>query len=216
MARGRVVDAGTGEGLPYAMVSAAAGEPHVIADSTGAFLFPGLPRGVQNLTAAQLGYARLMLPVPVAEGAEPVEFRLVPDPVAVAGIEVMGDRFRSRRNALPVASRAFDRSRLESSPARDVLDFLQSEGTLSPQACPGPGQRERMYCFYRRGQVVQPQVYLDEALLAEGMVQLDGYLLTDFYLLEVIGGGTMIRAYTKSFLDRLARSPRALAPIVLR
>lgn len=213
---GRVVDESTGKGLPYAVVSAASGEPHVIADSTGVFRFPGLPRGVQNLTAAQLGYARLMLPVPVAEGAEPVEFRLAPDPVALEGIKVMGDRFRGRRNALPVASQAFDRSRLEASPSRDVMDFLQNEGKLLPGACPGPSQGRRMYCFNRRGQVVQPQVFLDEALLPAGMIQLDGQLPNDFYLIEVIGNGLMIRAYTKLFVDRLSKNPRALEPITLR
>jgi hypothetical protein len=213
---GKVVDSGTGKGLAYALVAVSTGEPHVVTDSTGTFRFPGLQRGVVNLTATQLGYARLTLPVVVAEGAEPVEFKLFPDPIALEGIKVMGDRFRGRRNSIAAASSAYDHERLERSPSMSVIDFLANEGKLSPAACPGPGQGNAMYCFNRRGQVVTPQVFLDEAPLTGGLSQIDSYHPNDLYLLEVISNGLMVRAYTKAFMDRLAKNPHALEPIILK
>lgn len=213
---GKVVDSGTGKGLAYAVVTLDKGEPHVITDSTGTFRFGGLQKGIYNLTATQLGYARLTLPVVVSDNPEPVTFQLFPDPIALEGIKVMGDRFRGRRNALPVASSAYDHDRLERSPALNVMDFLALEGKLSPAMCPGIGQGNSMYCFNRRGSVVQPQVFLDEAPLPAGMTQLEGYHPNDLYLVEVISNGLMIRAYTKAFMDRLSKNPHALEPIILK
>ena len=98
---GTVIDSGTGQPLAYAMVSVQSGGLPTLTDSTGVFRIAGLPVGVHNVTASQLGYSRLTLPVVVGEGMEPVEFKLFPEPIALEGIKVMGDRFRGRRNALP-------------------------------------------------------------------------------------------------------------------
>lgn len=209
---GTVVDSGTGKRLAYALV--ASGNARTLTDSTGVFRLAGLPTGVHNITASQLGYAQLTLPVAVAEGAEPTEFKLFPDPIAIEGIKVMGDRFRGRRNALATSASAYDRERLIHSPAYNVMDFLESEGKLSGALCPGVAQSRG--CFNRRGQVVVPQVFLDEALITGGMSQLENYHPDDLYLIEVIANGLMIRAYTQGFMDRLAKNPRALEPIILK
>ena len=213
---GKVVDSGTGKGLPYAMVALDKGEPHVITDSTGTFRFPGLKTGIYNMTATQMGYARLTLPVVVAEKAEAVEFKLFPDPVALEGIKVMADRFKGRLNSITAPAQSYDNEKLEHSTSMNVPEFLTNEALLSPAACPGPGQGNALYCFNRRGQVVQPQVFLDEAPLMGGLSQLDSYHPNDLYRIEVIGNGLMIRAYTKAFVDRLTKNPHALEPIILK
>lgn len=211
---GRVVDSGSGTPLPYAIVNGESGRPLVVTDSAGVFRMSGLPPGVHNLTASQLGYSRLTLPVAVAEGMEPVEFKLFPDPIAIEGIKVMGDRFRGRRNALPIAAQAYDQIKLQRSPAMTVMDFLQVDARLTPALCPGRGGQ--VYCFNRRNQVVQPQVFLDEAPLVGGLSQLEGYNPRDFYLVEVIGQGLMVRVYTHGFMEQMSRNPRALEPIILK
>jgi hypothetical protein len=213
---GKVLDSSTGKGLPYAVVALDKGEPHVITDSTGTFHFPGLRVGIYNMTATQMGYARLTLPVVVAEKAEAVEFKLFPDPVAIEGIKVMADRFRGRLNAITAPSQSYEHDKLEHSTSFNVPDFLANEAMLSPAACPGPGQGNALYCFNRRGQVVQPQVFLDEAPLMGGLSQLDSYHPDDLYRIEVIGNGLMVRAYTRAFVDRLTKNPHALEPIIIK
>jgi hypothetical protein len=212
---GTVVDAGTGKRLAYALVAVGANGPRALTDSTGTFRLAGLVTGVHNITASQLGYSQMTLPVPVADGAEPVEFKLFPDPIALEGIKVMGDRFRGRRNALPVAASAYDQQRLLRSPSLSLMDFLANDAKLSVAMCPGVAQT-MPNCFNRRGRVVAPQVFLDEALLTGGMSELEGRHPDDFYLVEVIANGLQIRAYTQGFVDRLAKNPRALEPIIVR
>jgi hypothetical protein len=211
---GTVVDSGTGRPLPYAMVAAEAGALPTLTDSTGVFRLAGLPPGVHNLTASQLGYSRLTLPVVVGTGQEPVEFKLFPDPIALEGIQVMGDRFRGRRNALPISSQAYNQDRLRMSPALNLMDFLETDAKLSPAIC--PGRQQTRGCFNRRGQVVVPVVFLDEAPLIGGVAQLEGYPVNAFYLIEVIGNGLMVRAYTQGFMDQMSKNPRALEPIIIR
>jgi hypothetical protein len=198
------------------MVALDKGEPHVITDSTGTFRFPGLKTGIYNITATQMGYARLTLPVVVAEKSDPVVFQLFPDPVALEGIKVMGDRFKGRLNSIPAPTQSYDHEKLEHATSMNVPDFLANEAMLSPAACPGPGQGNALYCFHRRGQVVQPQVFLDEAPLTGGLSQLDSYHPDDLYRIEIISNGLMIRAYTKAFMDRLSKNPHALEPIILK
>jgi hypothetical protein len=210
---GTVVESGTGRPLAYALVAQERGLP-TLTDSAGVFRLSGLGPGVHNITASQLGYSRLTLPVAVGPGMEPVKFELFPDPIALEGIQVMGDRFRGRRNALPMASQAYNVDRLRMTPSLTVLDFLQTDAKLMPAVC--PGRQQYVGCFNRRNQVVVPQVYLDESPLPAGLAQLEGYHPSDFYLMEVIGNGLMIRAYTHGFMEQMSRNPRALEPIIVK
>jgi hypothetical protein len=211
---GTVMDSGTGRPLAYAMIQVEGRPLPTLTDSTGVFRVGGLPPGVYNLTASQLGYARLTLPVVVGEGMEPIEFKLFPDPIALEGIQVMGDRFRGRRNSLAVSAQAYNQDRLQRSPALNMMDFLETDAKLSAAIC--PGRTAVRGCFNRRGQVVVPQVFLDEAPLMGGLSQLEGYPVNAFYLVEVIANGLMIRAYTQGFMEQMSKNPRALEPIILR
>jgi hypothetical protein len=211
---GTVVETGTGRPLAYAMVQVEGNILPTLTDSAGVFRIQGLTAGVHNLTASQLGYSRLTLPVVVGAGMEPLRFELFPDPIAIEGIKVMSDRFRGRRNSVPVSAQGYDQNRLRMSPTLDLMGFLETDAKLSAALCPGRIQSRG--CFNRRGQVVVPQVFLDEAPLPGGMTQLEGYHPSDFYLVEVIGNGLMIRAYTHGFMEQMSRKPRALEPIILR
>lgn len=211
---GIVVDAGNGEPLPYAQVGVANRVNRVLTDSAGVFRLSGLAAGVYNITASQLGYAPMTLPFVVAEGGDPVEFRLFPDPIAIEGIRVMGDRFRGRRNALAVSATGYDRERLLRSSSLNIMEFLENDAHLIAAQC--PGRQPIRACFSRRGQTVVPQVFLDDSPLVGGLSQLGGYNPRDLVLVEVIDQGNMVRVYTQAFMDRLARNPRSLEPIIIR
>jgi hypothetical protein len=57
-------------------------------------------------------------------------------------------------------------------------------------------------------------VYIDEALLVGGLLQLETYRPHELYLVEVYSSGSEIRAYTHHFVERMARTPQALIPII--
>ena len=61
-----------------------------------------------------------------------------------------------------------------------------------------------------------PVVYIDERRAAFGLSQLRVYRPEDFYLIEVYSGGRIIRAYTPTFIERMARGEgRMLRPVTV-
>ena len=147
------------------------------------------------------------------------DLRLLPDPVLVDGITVVADRLetierriRSRRNAAPVAVRAFDQERLLASAARDMEDFLSLQGGLQATSCGRRAFARR--CVWRRGRPVVPRVYIDEAPAIGGLDQLATYRPHELYMVEVFSSGLQIRAYTHHFIESMVRRPRSLMPIV--
>jgi hypothetical protein len=149
---------------------------------------------------------------------EPVQIGLEPKPVMLDGISVVADRIElmqrrltSRRRAFAQASRAFEQDRLMRSAAFDMAEFLYLEASLAPAPC-GRG-RLGSACVLRRGQSIEPRVYIDEAPVLGGLEQLASYQPHDLYLVEVYSLGLEIRAYTHMFMERMARRPMPLIPI---
>lgn len=207
---GVVLDAVTGAGLPWAALWLR-GHARASADERGAFRFPRVRAGSYLLLVERLGYESVWVPVRVSTPAEPLVVRLEPDPVLLEGIGVVIDRFRSRRNAYARMVRAFGEDRLGRSAAPDVVTFLRWEGGLALVPC----DRGTMglACVVRRGRTVQPRVYLDETPLICGLDVLASYHPSELYLIEHYWGNPpQIRAYTRGFVERQARSPRALFP----
>lgn len=97
------------------------------------------------------------------------------------------------------------------SAAFDMAEFLYLEASLYPAPC----RRGRLgsACVLRRGQPIEPRVYIDEAPVAGGLEQLATYQPHDLYLVEVYSLGLEIRAYTHMFMERMARRPMVLIPI---
>lgn len=217
---GVVVDALTGAPIAGALVVVDDERRAVLTDSLGAFDFGWMESGPITLTARRYGYEPQGMHAVVPRAGELViEFPLPPEAVLLDGLEVvterlqtMDQRLMSRRLALAASSRAFEQERLVRSGARDFLEFLQLEAALRTQPC---GRRAfGAQCVWRRGRPVQPRVYVDEIPILGGLDHLASYQPYDLYLVEVYGAGVEIRAYTHLFMERMARRPVALMPIM--
>ena len=241
--QGVVYDALTGTVVPGAAVYLERESRGALADSLGRFGFDDVAVGSQLVAAIQFGYEETAAPVEVpAEGAF-VEIELTPQPILLDGvtavvenITTMERRMRSRRRAVPYQARAFDQERLLRSASSNALEFLRSDTRYYPVPCPagmdifGTGNSTRSLgwhgltrltgamstnCIIRRGRTISPRVYIDEVPAIGGLDVLESYPTAQIYALEVYSQGAEIRAYTYSFMQRMAERPMALIPISL-
>lgn len=216
--RGVVVDATSGAPLAGARLRIAELRRGTLSDDDGTFALEDVGMGVYMLEVEQYGYEPTTARVEVGLGADELRIGLSPKPVMLDGLSVVADRLRlmerrltSRRRAYAQSSRAFEQDRLMRSAAFDMAEFLLLEGSFTPVGC--PSRRFGGLCILRRGQAVEPRVYIDEAPIPGGLEQLASYQPHDLYLVEVYGQGLEIRAYTHLFMERMARRPMALVPI---
>ena len=216
---GTIRDANTQSALPGARIRIDELRRGTLSDDFGRFMIDDVEPGLHVITVERYGYASAEGTIDTRpESGAVLEIELLPMPVMLDGLSVVTDRLelmetrlRSRRNAVPYSSRAFGQDRLVRSPARDMLDFLVVDASLSPVRC-GAG-RLGNWCVVRRGRPVEPRVYIDEAPVIGGLDQLQSYQPHDLYLIEVYSLGQEIRAYTHQFVERMARRPVALIPI---
>ena len=105
---GTVVDAETGAPLVGVNVFASHTTFGAATDSTGAYRIRGLPSGPFELMASMVGYEAERRPVRVRAGRDTVvSFALEPATVALAQVEVSGERPRSWRRRLEQFEEAF-------------------------------------------------------------------------------------------------------------
>lgn len=217
--RGVVLDALTGARLDGARVRISDLRRGTLTDSAGAFVFDEVPIGGQLLTIEHYGFEGVDVSMRVFEHTPPLQIELNPKPVMLEGLPVvterltrMESRLRTRRRATATSVRAVDLERLTRSPARDMVELLQFEAFVTLSPC--SGRMMSSFCILRRGRWTQPAVYIDEAPAIGGLDQLATYRPSDLYLVEVYSGGLQIRAYTHGFMERMARRPMALIPIM--
>jgi hypothetical protein len=217
--RGVVRDAVNGSPLPRARLRFDELNRGTLADDAGRFEFAGILAGVHVLTVEQYGYSPIATNVDVSgEAPTSMDIELTPRPVMLDGLTVVADRLAlmetrlvRRRSAATVSSRAFEQERLVRSPATDLLDFLRLDAAVPLTAC--PVGRPGGWCVARRGEPVEPTLYIDEELVFGGLQELATYRPHDFHLIEVYSFGEEIRAYTHRFMERVAEEPIALFPI---
>ncbi len=211
---GVVVDAGSGAPISGALVALAARNRGVLTDAEGRFTLRDLKPGSQALTVAQLGYDSLRTEVKVEGGPATVVLRLRPNPVVLEGIQVVSDRLRSRRNSIASSVWAFDRRALQTSGARDALDFVRSRTSLTPTPC--LDRMSMASCAYVRGRPTPVAVYIDDVPVFGGLEFLDSYRPEELYLVEVFSGGRQVRVYTNWFVEWSAKTGRRPAPVLIR
>lgn len=232
--RGVVVDALHGDPLPNAMIRLVDAHRGVLTDSLGRFVIAGVPLGADVMAVKQYGYEEIDAEVVLRENHPTLRIELQPGPVALEGFEVVADRLavmkqrlQDRRNATATAVRTFDQEELNRTAARDMLDFLAISGGVRPADCASRGPTSfgnagpaalgwsSGSCVERRGGVLAPRVYIDEAWAIGGLDELGTYKPYELFAVEVYGGGGEIRAYTHNFMDRMAGRTMALIPIGL-
>lgn len=207
--RGVIVDRETGAPIPGAYVELLAAKRTVYTDAEGRFAFSRFSPGVYTLVAAQLGYVTDSIAVALAADGAATRIELTPDPVVLEGVQVVADRLKARRNALPFNVRAYDANQLAVTGSFDAFDFIRTR--MITTRC--PARAHASYCVVRRGRTIVPSIYIDEVRFIGGLDVLMAYNTSDIHLIEVLNSGAQIRVYTKGFAERLALGRAHLATI---
>ncbi len=196
---GVVVDSASGLPVAEAEVSIEAGQA-VLTDSSGRFVFPDAPKeGQLSLTVDQLGYASYFAMVEVTAPAPTV--RLVPDPAVLRGLRTVEAELR-RAIGASASTRYFGRKELLSSHAQDLREFLVFHGAYAQRAFPrGPDDVMQS----RSGSPSQPVIYIDGWSFS-GVSSLPYHALTDLYGVAFTRGGAYIYIWSKTYIERLART----------
>ncbi|MGH7476657.1 MAG: carboxypeptidase-like regulatory domain-containing protein [Longimicrobiales bacterium] len=210
---GRVIDAATAAPLFGAWVGIGDNDWGALTDTLGVFRLSGAPADEPlTLRVERMGYVSLTVSTSDASRT-PLTIALMPKPILLERIEVIADRFRNRRNAVATAVRAFDERQLQYSAAPTALDFIESRTLLRRVSCPFSRFPDRD-CAVVRGRVQPVSVYIDEVWLPSGLTFLDTYRPHELYLVEVYGGGSQVRVYTKWWLERAAERGFRPMPII--
>ena len=196
--RGRVIDAQSAQPLVGAYVEVTGTDEFTYTRSDGLFFLDAEPVGEVTITVSQLGYLDLTATV-VMDGSQDLQFELDPQPIVLEGIQVHQDRLEQRRNASPVAARAFEREDLVLSSAANALDFIERETNVTSIDC---GRMTTFTCVVSRGQRVVPRVYIDERPTT--LDELRAYPVTEIFTIETYGRAH-VRAYTIAYMDRVAK-----------
>lgn len=193
--------------LAGASVEIVGGGQRGVTDDSGRFVLRGVPRGEYTLRVQALGYHTAESRHELSGAREQIEVLLRVDPVLLGQILVTVDRLRQRRNAVPHAVRVMTEEQIRQHVSMSAHDVLRQR--LDVHGAPR-------------------QVYLDEALLWDD-VRLRGgdprrpaWLLTlqslpaeQIHTIEVFGNGRQVRVYTKRFMERAARYPWLIMPVIV-
>lgn len=199
---GSVIDEETRAPLVGAIVKLNDSEWGMLTNDAGNFSLV-LPRpGFTRIEVSMLGYSDLVWEGVVNPG-DRLAVELKPQPILLEGLEIVFDRFRSRRKAVARPVRAFEREDLALSPFYSVLDLIEGRGMAFTTACRNTLQVGP--CVWIRGQSVEPTVYIDEMPMPGGMHYLSLMAPQELEMLEIYGNGRHIRAYTPRYMERAAR-----------
>lgn len=206
---GQVVDSETGVPLVGAWVGLTGTEWGSISNPEGRFRIPDHGPGRLHLTVEMLGYRTLSWSGDVVTG-EALRIEMDSEPILLEGLEVMTDRFESRRNAVATSVMAFDASDLTRATTMNARDFIAAQSGVFFSPCNGSRGSS---CIWYRGQRIEPVVYVDEFLHVGGLDFLASFSPGEFHMVEVYNRGTHIRVYTPAFMKRAAE--QRIVPIPL-
>jgi hypothetical protein len=204
---GVIRDFSTGVPLAGALVEFPALRRKATTDAEGRFTLSNVPPGRHKMVVSQLGFRTLVREQDITDGSF-LYVPLEPDPLMIKSVEVQVDRLANRRRSVDVSVIAFERRMLLGSASLNVAEFIRTQ--LHGTVCPN----RRALCVQRRGQAIQPIVYIDERR-AFGLEELFAYPPHDVYLIEAYDSGRMIRVYTNWFVQKLARNNTTLQQIVI-
>jgi hypothetical protein len=198
---GFVTDAESGAPLVGAWVGLTGTDWGSLTNEEGRFRIPNMDPGPLALRVELLGYETQDWAGSIADGDQSVRIGLNPQPVLLEGLNVMADRFRSRRNAVATSVFAFESPMLATTSARTALDFIEQHAGVSATSCAG---RRGSTCLFVRGRLTEPVVYVDEARVLGGLEYLDTLAPWELNMVEVYGGGRQIRVYSPNYMKRAA------------
>jgi hypothetical protein len=206
---GRVIDESTETPVATAVVRLERVSRPVVTDTLGRFILDGIPSGKHRLEAERIGYVTAITDVELSQG-DTLIIEMQPQPVILEAITALADRLKARRNRTPIAVRAYDLRTLVDY-GGNLRQFLQSRGAFFT---PCPRGRAGLFaydCAAVRGQTVPVTMYLDEGRTAG---PLDTFYPQEFELVEYYPSRAMVRVYTRTFLERVAKGKAFISPIL--
>ncbi len=124
---GRVTDASTDEGIPFANVLVEETTLGAASDIDGNFVILNIPPGVFRVTASYVGYQKLTIEnVRVNVGfTTNLEFKLNPGEISLAAVVVQGERNPLIRQDLTNPTVAINSESIESLPVDNITDVIK-------------------------------------------------------------------------------------------
>jgi hypothetical protein len=197
---GRVTDVRTGSPVAFAAVRAPQVGRTAVTDAQGRFVLRDLPEGPLMIEVSSLGYESRDLILRAREG-ERVEIELLPEPVVLEGIVAAIDRFGERTRRIPYNVYAWGEADLAAFGRPSITAFLDDQQWVfcDDEVCDTVVQGRRR----------QPFLYIDE--IVRPWRDLQTYKTDDLYRIEFIRNCPMVRVYTKTYMERVARGRARLA-----
>jgi hypothetical protein len=168
------------------------------ADSAGYFRFPDVGEGQHQVRVTQLGYVTLTEHSELLAD-EVLTIWLTPRPLELEGIVVTVNRLERRRRAFARSMRALDSKAVQTSGAFDALELLERIPGGRTIPC---GLSD---CVLSRGRYVPLRVVVDEMRTFGGAFALEGYPTSEIHSIEFIPSCSMVRVYTRHFIERMGR-----------
>jgi len=207
---GEVLDAVSGAPVPDAAITLPRLGRSVFTDQRGHFVLRGIPAGPQRWIVSRLGYASWDQEVDAREDGAAFTARILARPEVLEGITVVADRFETRRRAAATSVRVADRRDILTSAASNAMELVGSRMGLTVTPC--TASQPDVLCTWVRGRLTRPRVFVDEQ--APGYLEhLRTYMPHEIHVVEAYYGGEVIYFYTTAFVERMAKSGRALQPI---
>lgn len=209
-ARGVVIDSASGAPIVGAEVRLRGTGYFGVTDARGQFRVR-TEGSAPFLDVYMLGYE----PAAVSAGTSDntLMIRLRANPILLKALEVTASRLASRRRAYSGSARALEQDVLARLQNQNVHEVLYQR-LVHMRACSSRGGAGDRFCVFRRGRLIMPSVYVDEAPVIGGMELLRAIPIEQIHTLESYDGGTRIRVYTKWYVEKLARNAVRLMPII--
>ena len=199
---GRVVDRVSGAAVADAIVYVGQVDHAIAAGEDGLFRIRLKP-GNYQFEVSRLGYADLTTTVFIGADDKRLTIEMEAEPMLLERVQVFGDRLKSRRNARPTSVVTFDRRDMVASAAPHVLEFVRSRVGLTRTACRTSASFTP--CAYVRGQSQPVSVTVDGMPTIAGLDALATYRGDELHMVEVYGGGRLVKVYTVAYVEHMAR-----------
>lgn len=209
---GTVVDSVSGFPLYGVAIATSTTADRTASDSTGAFTL-SVPAGTTLLTFTGRGFQRVGQIVTASDNVDLGRVPLLPDAVALEGIEVSVSQLDQRLRGFTGSTLVFGPSVLQHSGDSHLFDFVRHRTGARPVGCNTLDPDSGGDCLRVRGMPTRPRLFVNEVQMASTEL-LRIYRPEDVERVEIFGGGVMIRVYTRTYLEMMARTNRAPEPLL--
>lgn len=198
---GRVVDALSGQGVPRVSIKIPALSRTAITNDDGYFLLEDLEPGEHEWSFDRLGYALLRERTQTQDG-DRFTVAMMPRPEVLEALNVTVNVLDQQRRRITMPVRAVEGDDLLRSGISNPVEVLEADAGVQALSC---GEDT---CVRYAGRSLIPVVYIDEVPAFRGLQDLRNIPAQDLYVLEAYDNGRIVRAYTRNFMEYLARRGR--------